>query len=75
MAGPTDRDDYLRGISYLNAAKKVIAVAKKLDPGEAELLRKAADGLTERGLGLVVQGARELSTALRSAQAAAAKQA
>lgn len=63
-------DDYARGLSYLAAAKRVVAIAKKLDAGEAEILRHAADGLTERGLGLVIQGARELSAALKAAQAA-----
>ena len=68
------RDDYLKGIALLSAAKRVMAIAKKLDTWEAEPLRRAADGLTERGLGLVVQGARELSSALKQAQAAAARQ-
>lgn len=57
--------DYDRGLRLLTAAKRVVAIAKRLDDDEAANLRRVADEMTERGLGLVVRGARELEAALK----------
>ena len=53
------------GVRLLTAAKRVLAAAKKLDEEEAAALRRVADGLVERGLGLVIEGAKQLEATLR----------
>ena len=57
--------DYAKGLRLLAAAKRVLVITKRLDEDEAANLRRVADGLTERGLALVVRGARELEAALK----------
>ena len=56
---------YAKGLLLLSAAKRILAVAKKLEDDDAAALRKVADGMTQRGLGLVVRGTRELEAALK----------
>ena len=48
---------YAKGLVLLSAAKRILAVAKKLDKEDAATLRKVSDDMTQRGLGLVVKGA------------------
>ena len=59
-------DGYAKGLMLLSAAKRILAVAKKLDDEDAATLRKVSDDMTQRGLGLVVKGARELEAALKA---------
>lgn len=61
---------YERGLRYLSVAKRVTALARKLDDGDAEVLRHQADRITERGLTLVMEGAREMARELAAAKAA-----
>jgi hypothetical protein len=41
---------YAKGVRYLSAARKVTAVAKRLDFADAEAVRRLGDRLTDRGL-------------------------
>lgn len=54
-----------RGIRYLTAAKKTVAIGRFLDEDDAAMMRRAADRLTEVGLGLIVKGAREMAALLK----------
>jgi hypothetical protein len=65
---------YERGLRLLTVAKRVLALSHKLDDADAGEIRRAADQLTERGLGLVMAGAREMARELAAAKAALSDQ-
>jgi hypothetical protein len=62
--------DYERGLKLLGTAKRVTALVRKMDAADSEDLREAVDRLTERGLALVMQGARAMAQELAAARAA-----
>ena len=45
--------NYQRGIAYLDAARRITLVLKKLDERDAAELRRFTDRLTAKGLGLL----------------------
>lgn len=61
---------YERGLRLLTVAKRLVALGHKLDEADAGEIRRAADQLTERGLDLVMAGARAMALELAAAKAA-----
>ena len=50
--------DYQKGLRYLAAARRISIASRGLDQKDADWLRKSADILTAKGLGLLKQAVR-----------------
>ncbi|MDB5433536.1 MAG: hypothetical protein JWP35_4652 [Caulobacter sp.] len=62
--------DYQMGLRYLAAARRISIASRGLEQKDADILRKSADALTAKGLGLLKQAVRPLreNTAMPPAQ-------